>query len=342
MDFSLQAWLPAIAIFVCLIILRLTYDKFLYNILYKITDFTSTEYDDYILAALKLPLYWLLVVLAFYWAMIVSPIPTDGYADIMLRLLRCAIIVCASWTLARFFGRENGFLDAFFTDVGFSYSEIGVNICSPVLRFMVILVCIVLIGKEFNYDITVFFASLSLGSLAIAFAAKDTLANVFGSMVLVLDKPLSIGDWVLVNGIEGVVESISFRSTSIRKFSQELVYIPNSVLTNTPIVNFSRMEKRRIDFTFNLDYVNEPASLQAMMDEIREWVTSRPYSISETSVEFVNFGEFAANIRVIVYINIVDYNAWLHTRSDVNLGILKIAKKHNINIAVPTRRNMES
>ena len=341
MDFNINAWIPSICIFVGLIALRICYDKFLYNWLYLLTDYTETEYDDYVLAALKEPLYFLIVVLAFYEAIVFAPIATHEYSSIFIKILRCSLIIGISWTLVRFFSRQNGFLKKFFEDIGFAYSEIGVNICSPVLRFMAVILAAVLIGKEWDYDITVFFASLSLGSLAIAFAAKDTLANVFGSMVLVIDKPLSIGEWVLVNGIEGIVENISFRSTSIRKFSQELVYIPNSVLTNTPIINFSRMQKRRIDFTFNLDYINDPDNLEAAMQEMREWLTARPYSLSDASVEFISYGEFAATIRVIVYISVVEFYEWLKTRSDVNLGILKIAKKHNINIAVPARRHLE-
>jgi len=341
MNFNLHEWLPAIGVFVAMLVLRFTYDKFLYKWLRYVSDLTNNKYDDYILDALQEPLYWLFVVLAFYWGVELAPVSTSEYTGFFMKLLRCSIIITVCWTLLRFFSRENGFLGVFFRDIGFSYAEIGVNICSPVLRFMVIICALVLIGREWNYDISVFFASLSLGSLAVAFAAKDTLANVFGSMVLVLDKPLSIGDWVLVNGIEGTVESISFRSTSIRKFSQELVYIPNSVLTNTPIVNFSRMEKRRIDFRFHVDYINDADDIEAMLQEIRSWVSSRPYSISEATVEFENYGEYYADIRVIVYISVVEYNEWLHTRSDVNLGIMKIAKAHNINIAVPTRRNME-
>lgn len=341
MEFNFQEWLPSIGVFISMIALRITYDKFLYKWLRSVCNLTNNKYDDYILDALQEPLYWLFIVWAFYWGIELAPVATNEYSDIFMKGLRCTIIISVCWTLMRFFSRENGFLRIFFNDIGFSYAEIGVNICSPVLRFMVIMFAVVLIGREWDYDVSVFFASLSLGSLAVAFAAKDTLANVFGSMVLVLDKPLGIGDWVLVNGIEGVVESISFRSTSIRKFSQELVYIPNSVLTNTPIINFSRMEKRRIDFQFHVDYINDADEIESMLQEIRQWVSARPYSISEATVEFESYGEYYANIRVIVYISVVEYNEWLHTRSDVNLGIMKIAKEHNINIAVPTRRNME-
>lgn len=134
----------------------------------------------------------------------------------------------------------------------------------------------VTVAREWNYDISAFIASLSIGSLAVAFAAKDALANVFGSMIILLDKPFKIGDWIKANGIEGIVESVSFRSTCIRTFPQELVYIPNSLLSNTPITNYTLRERRRIDFTLGLTYGTTAAQIEEFIFKLKIiWRISR-------------------------------------------------------------------
>ena len=100
-------------------------------------------------------------------------------------------------------------------------------------RILIVVIATLMIAKEWNYDMSGLLASLSIGSLALAFAAKDALANVFGSFVIIVDKPFKVGDWISANGVEGTVEKITFRSTCIRTFPQELVYVPNSLLSNT-------------------------------------------------------------------------------------------------------------
>ena len=130
----------------------------------------------------------------------------------------------------------------------FTRAEINIedslaNILSTMFRILIVVIATLMIAKEWNYDMSGLLASLSIGSLALAFAAKDALANVFGSFVIIVDKPFKVGDWISANGVEGTVEKITFRSTCIRTFPQELVYVPNSLLSNTPIINYTKREK---------------------------------------------------------------------------------------------------
>lgn len=152
---------------------------------------------------------------------------------------------------------------------GIQTDEAIANILATVFRMIIIMLGFVTVAREWNYDISAFIASLSIGSLAVAFAAKDALANVFGSMIILLDKPFKIGDWIKANSIEGIVESVSFRSTCIRTFPQELVYIPNSLLSNTPITNYTLRERRRIDFTLGLTYGTTAAQIEEFIFKLK-------------------------------------------------------------------------
>ena len=100
-----------------------------------------------------------------------------------------------------------------------------------------------MVAQEWDYRIDGFIAGLGLGGLAFSLAAKDTLSNVFGGLVVILDKPFSIGDWIKTPSVEGTVEDISFRSTKVRTFAQALVTVPNATLANEPVTNWTRMGK---------------------------------------------------------------------------------------------------
>lgn len=337
---EIEAWRYSIIVFLSIFVIAISYDSFLYRILYVVADYTPTKYDDYILAAFKYPLYYLLWMLALYWGTKLSPHDVSGWHGIMLAVLRSSIIICISCGFYILFSKSNGFLEEAFSYLGEGFKDIAVNISSPLFRFMVAILAIVLVGREFNYDVSVFFASLSLGSVAVAFAAKDVLANLFGSAVVLMDKPFVVGDWVIINGVEGIVETISFRSTSIRKFSQQLVYIPNAIISNSPVINYSRMQKRRIDFKFHLSYLEKSDKLEEFLKEVKAWLESREYSMGEASVNFVEYQDYYMAVRVIMYVNVYEFYAWLKLLDEVNFGIKKLAEKHHVSIAVPTRINI--
>ena len=115
--------------------------------------------------------------------------------------------------------------------------------------------------QNLGYSVSGLLASLGIGGLAVALAAKDTLSNVFGSLMLILDRPFKLGDWIKAGDMEGTVEEIGFRSTRIRTFAKTLITVPNSIIANLPLDNFSRMPKRRIKLTVGVTYATTPAQM---------------------------------------------------------------------------------
>ena len=189
----------------------------------------SFGYGEDFLNAFETPINIALFIIAFYAAINLSPLASVHDFSFTDRILRTIIVTNFFWGLYNLIDTTHGVFFDLLERFGIQTDEAIANILATVFRMIIIMLGFVTVAREWNYDISAFIASLSIGSLAVAFAAKDALANVFGSMIILLDKPFKIGDWIKANGIEGIVESVSFRSTCIRTFPQELVYIPTSL-----------------------------------------------------------------------------------------------------------------
>jgi len=173
-----------------------------------------------------------------------------------------------------------------------SVSKLTPNLSSSlggfVMRIIKIIVWVSAISSILSLwgiNVTALFASLGLGGLAFALAAKDTAANLFGSIAILMDKSIKVGDWIKVDKIEGIVEDVGMRTTKIRTFHKSLIAVPNQIIANNPIENFSRRSIRRIKMTIGLTYnttntKNHPRIVQ-----------------NETMlVNFNNFGDSAKSI----------------------------------------------
>lgn len=139
---------------------------------------------------------------------------------------------------------------------------------SKALRFVIVAISISIIAQEFDYDVGGFVAGLGLGGLAFALAAKDAIGNLFGGIVIITEKPFTIGDWIKTDSVEGTVEDITFRSTRVRTFADALVTVPNATLANESIINWSEMGKRQITFDLRLTYDTPRDKVERVVEQI--------------------------------------------------------------------------
>ncbi|MEE8496180.1 MAG: mechanosensitive ion channel family protein, partial [Xanthomonadales bacterium] len=179
-----------------------------------------------------------------------------------------------------------------------------------------------------------------IGGLAIGLAAKDMLANFFGGITVFIDRPFSVGDWIVLKdkGIEGVVENIGWRQTTIRKFDKRPVYVPNAIFTTASVENPSRMSHRRINETIGLRY-DDLNRMQAITDEVREMLTAHP-EIDEKQTLMVQFNAFSASsVDFFIYCmtHTVNWQHYHEVKQDVLLKIHEIVGKNDAEIAYPTR-----
>ena len=333
----LAPWYPSIVALVIFAVIRYIYKNIVLKILRRLTLATTFAYDEEILEAFEQPINVVILVTGLYAAVNVSPIDHAASIVFIDRILRSTIVIAFFWGCYNMSDTTHGLMVEVLGRFGIRSEESVSSIISTMLRILIVLLGFVTIAKEWNYDISGFVASLGIGSLAVAFAAKDALANVFGSLIIILDKPFQIGDWIMANGIEGTVEKITFRSTCVRTFPQELVYIPNSLLSNTPITNFTRREKRRIDFVIGLTYDTTHSQMIHVVDEIRKYLDRLEDVYSDTiSVNFVGYGDSSLNVRIICYTKTGVHSEYLLILEKINLQLMQIIEDCGVSCAFPS------
>ncbi len=334
---TLRPWYPSISAFLFFTIIRYIYKNFVIRILRHFNNKVSFDYGEDFLNAFERPINIALFVFAFYAAINLSPLAADYNLKITDSILRTIIVTNFFWGLYNLVSTTHGVFFNLLEKFGIQTDEAITSIIATIFRMLIVMLAFVTVAREWNYDISAFIASLSIGSLAVAFAAKDALANVFGSMIILLDKPFSVGDWVMANGIEGIVEKVSFRSTCIRTFPQELVYIPNSLLSNTPITNFTLREKRRINFTLGLTYNSTAAQIEKLIASLKEYLSSHPMIDSkDIRVHFVKYNDSSLDVQVTCYALTGSHVEYLNILQEINLHTLALIEAAGVSCAFPS------
>lgn len=218
------------------------------------------------------------------------------------------------------------------------FDDLLVPMVSKSLKVFVVVIGIVFAADNLNIDVTSLLAGLGLGGLAFALAAKDLLGNFFGSVTVLLDRPFSIGDWVVIGDIEGTVEQVGFRSTRIRTFYNSLVTMPNSILTTTKIDNMGARRYRRMKQLLSVTYDTSPEKIEAFCEGIRKIIQLHPYMRKDYyQVYFNEYGAASLNILVYVFWATPDWSTELRERHRFLLDILRLAKQLEVEFAFPTQ-----
>ena len=195
-----------------------------------------------------------------------------------------------------------------------------------------------IIAQEWGYDVNGFVAGLGIGGLAFALAAQDSLSNFFGGIVIILDKPFSIGDWILTPNVEGTVEDINFRSTKVRTFAHALVTVPNATLAKNPITNWSKMGRRRITFNLGVTYTTPKEKLAKCVAGIETMLRTHEEIHPETIfVTFDSFNSSSLHIFIYCFTNTTAWGEFLKVKENVNFKILEILEQEGVSVAFPSR-----
>jgi len=205
--------------------------------------------------------------------------------------------------------------------------------------FMIWLVLLTVAAGILGIHITGLLATIGILGLVLALAAQDTLANLFASLMLLVDRPFRVGDWVLVDNDEGTIEDVGLRSTKIRTFADSLIIVPNSILANRSIENFGRRTYRRYSTHIDLTCDTTPALIEAFRDGIEELILQHPHTRKDYyHVRFHEMGDYALRILLYVFWRTPDWGAELRERERLLLDILRLGESLHIRFAYPTRQ----
>ncbi|WP_077210533.1 mechanosensitive ion channel family protein [Bacillus dakarensis] len=328
----------SMGIFLLFLLFRKIFAKYVFALLLKLSRKTPTEFLSNVFLAFEKPIQWAFIIIGIYVSLDVFPY-FNHENTLFLKIISSAYIFLVFWGLFNL-SSASGLL---FARVNRRYDieidQILIPFLSKALRFLIAAIGFTIIAQEFGYNISGFVAGLGIGGLAISLAAKDALANLLGGVVIITEKPFSIGDWVMTPSVEGTVEDISFRSTKVRTFAQALVTVPNATLANESITNWSKMGKRQITFNLRVTHDTPKEKLQNVVERIDHLLRNHPDIHQETI--FVTFDQYMENglgIFLYFFTKTTNWGEFLKIKESINFKIMEILDSEEVYVAIPSRK----
>ncbi len=337
---SVKQYTLAIAILLLCLIFKRLLSKIITRVISPLVGRTENTFDDLLLQSIRRPLELLVLIGGLFIALQVLQLPTDpiNLQQLGQSIIKGLFTFNIAWVLFNAVDILEQTTARWAKRTGSPLDEHLLPFIRKTTRSFIVVLAIVLIIQNLGYSISGLLASLGIGGLAVALAAKDTLSNIFGSIMILLDRPFRVGDWVKTGDLEGVVEEIGFRSTKIRTFAKTMITVPNNIIATTAVNNFSRMPKRRIKMTVGVSYNSSPQQMRDAVSAIRSMLEQHP-AINQDFM-LVNFTAFSAStldILVYCFTSTTNWGEYLQAREDVCLKIMDIVADLNMELAFPSQ-----
>tara|TARA_B100000929_G_scaffold254200_1_gene215396 strand:- start:1094 stop:2131 length:1038 start_codon:yes stop_codon:yes gene_type:complete len=296
---------------------------------------TANRLDDYLIKAATKPLK---VLLWFGW-LYFSIHAFKGQIQLLdsaIEYIGLTPVIIITWGLLRLVSG----IETYMLEDKSSVDKDSVRLFSRLIKMLIIFAIALGIAQYLGFSISSILTFGGVGGIVMGFAAKDMLSNVFGGLMIQMDKPFSTGDWIRSTdkGIEGIVEKIGWRMTRIRTFTKNPVYIPNSIFATIPIETPSRMTNRRIHEIVGIRY-DDIQQMPVIIEEI-ENLLSEHEKIDHSQPYRVYFDLFnASSIDFVIYAfsNVTDSTEFKRIKGKLLLDIADIIAKHGAEIAFPTQ-----
>ncbi len=310
------------------------------NRLHKKLEKTNNPWDDAFVDALRKPLSVLIWIVGISFAAeIVYQVSEVAIFEAVGPIRDVGVIACIAWFLIRLIKRaETNIVDRCEQE-GKEIDHTTVDAMAKLVRLSVIITSALVAMQTLGFNISGVLAFGGIGGIAIGFAAKDLLANFFGGLMIYLDRPFTVGDWIRSpdRQIEGTVDNIGWRLTRIITFDKRPLYIPNAAFANIAVENPSRMSHRRIYETIGVRY-DDASSIGKIVEDVKAMLNAHP-EIDQSQTMIVNFNSFAPSSLDFFVYTFTRTTKWVHfheVKQDVLLKILEIIESNNAEVAFPT------
>ena len=300
---------------------------------------TKTPWDNVLIHAAQKPVGVFIWLAGLSIAAEISGTEIDpGFSSLIKAIREVGVIVILTWFVLRCISESERTLTRS-SKVKTKVDYTTASAISKLLRASVIITSVLVVLQTLGYSISGVLAFGGIGGIAVGFAAKDLLANFFGGLMVYLDRPFAIGDWIRSpdQNIEGTVEHIGWRQTRIRTFDKRPLYVPNSTFSLISVENPSRMTHRRINETIGVRYCDFNL-LSTILADIKEMVANHEdLDTNETyMVNFNQFGPSSLDFFIYVYTKTVDWRTYHNVKQDVLFKAMQIIESHNAEVAFPT------
>lgn len=280
-----------------------------------------------------------LVVMALLWS---RALPWLGLPVTVLQILNTTIALLIAvgvvWAAYRLVDLLCAFLESKAELTASKTDDILIPLLRKALKVFVTVFGVVFVAENLDVEISSLLAGIGLSGLALALAAQDAIKNLFGSVLVILDRPFEVGDWVVTGGVEGSVEELGFRSTRIRTVNDSVVTLPNANLISAAVDNFGKRNFRRWNMTLGVAYDTPPEAIEAFCAGIRELIEEHPKTRKEKyQITFSDFGDSSLNVLCNLYLVDEGLDAYAAAKHELGLDILRLAERLGVEFAFPTR-----
>jgi MscS family membrane protein len=262
------------------------------------------------------------------------PIQTTQFAVITIRVITILLVLLI---LLQVVEMIIAYFKRYTTTTESKMDEQLVPILKRTLQAIIIIIGIVQTLSLLDVDVTTLIAGISIGGLALALAAQDTLKNLFGSLTIFLDRPFQIGDWINFSDVDGTVEEVGFRSTRVRTFANSLVYVPNGRLADMVINNYGLRIYRRFNTKITIAYSTPPELIDAFVKGIRHIIANHPDTRKDAfEVHLNDMSASSLDILLYTFFAVPTWSEELKGKQEVLLAIIRLAHSLGVQFAFPS------
>jgi MscS family membrane protein len=311
-------------------------DAFIAGRVKKWAERTSTKLDDVLVQVLRGPVKIITFVILLHIGMRVYSWPT-GLAEFFSNALKIIVAVSITYVLLKAVDVVMGvWRERTTTPENEQFGKQLLPLIGKSLKVFVVIIAVLVTSQNLGFNVTGLIASLSIGGLAVGLAAQDTLANLFGAVAVLMDKPFKVGDRIQLDALDGTVEAIGFRSTRVRNLDGHLVTVPNKTMGNATITNVTARPNIKTVMNVGLTYDTTPEKLRRAL-QILEDVYKKHPKTSDFVMSFNKFESSSLNILVVHWWGDTDFKAYLDGIQEMNLKLKETFDAEGIEFAFPTQ-----
>ena len=322
---------------ICLIILFKVLSPSISYVIIKLFKFNSKGKRAIKESAFYTPLKVFFTILGVYLAILFLKAPLnlpENIMNIVTKVFQIISVLAFAKALASSFTVQSslirGIRKKWKNDVEDSMLEFALKVARAIIYIIALFIVLAIL----QINLSGLVAGLGIGGIIVTLAAQDTAKNIFGGVVLFIDKPFNVGDWIQTPNYEGAVEDITFRTTRIRSAENYVINIPNSTIADSAVINWSKLEKRRYKINLMLSLNTRSEQIAQVSDKIREMLSNNPEVINEdTTVTFTNIANNGLDLMIDIYVKTTVYKEYLKLKNQLNKNIMDIIHNSQIEIA---------
>jgi MscS family membrane protein len=303
----------------------------------RLTEKTKTELDDILVDIVEEPLVLLILIIGLFVGFQFLTPDSETIKWFFDKLVSSLIVATVAWFAVRLINvLIEHYLIPLTAKTESKLDDQLIPVLSKASKIAVVSLSAIIILNGFGYDVTALIAGLGIGGLAFAFAAQDTIANLFGGIAIFVDKPFTVGDRVQFKGLDAVVKQVGIRTTKLKDFDNQVITVPNSLISKDIVTNVSLAKPRRIKMTLNLVYNTPKKKLLKAKELIFKAVELVDGTDStQTKVVFNEFSSSSLDLMVIYYLT--KTKDYFRIKDEVNFKIMDLFEKEKLEFAYPTQ-----